>query len=769
MKSNIIIDPTKDRPFIVALSMVKNEEDIIEPFIRHNMKYVDLFCILDNNSFDHTREIIESLQSEGLPIILIDDPEKAYNQKEKITKLCHHAMLTLFPDYLLFLDADEFIKCKSKTDFLHEINQIPKDGKAFIPWQSYITNKSGSESNGFNMLKRLNNEESPQFKAILRIDGNYNSNIIITQGNHDIIGIDNSSYSDEIKIAHYPIRNLKQLKEKCIAGWMAYLLKSPNARHEELGWHWLEMFDKIKSDTLDEELAIEISANYSKTIDENWENRIINDPIKFNFLELKYTKKSSLSSLSKIAKLIEDNLEEKRDPFYQYFNEVLEKKENKQSDETSKYSENDQIFSNDWHFENLFIDIPPFKYFYLKYKPETILDVGCGIGQYLTYFKYAGATRITGIDGISGEASLLEKSEFISQDLENGFEQDQKFDVVICLETLEHLNHETSLRVLKDISKCANKQILFSAAEPGQPGLGHINCMPIDFWIEKWESLGWEVNEFDSISMRMLSTFSWFKRNILVLNKVHTRVITKHPLIDHISQKEFIWWNQKPAIVLSTLQEDLYVPQNQIIVDKTSVAPSLTDINQLLKVELKKTIEDIEKQEIVLEKLKLNNTNQQNQINRQSNVIDEQYHSIEKHSQEISSLHQSIYLLNLYIAKIKKSFSWRITSPLRFLNIVEWINKYSQRKWLKEINNSSLFNRDYYLQNNSDLQKMKMNPAKHYLLHGGSEGRQASQQFDSLFYLETYPDVKDSGINPLVHYLKYGKKEGRQTIKTQSI
>lgn len=54
-----------------------------------------------------------------------------------------------------------------------------------------------------------------------------------------------------------------------------------------------------------------------------------------------------------------------------------------------------------------------------------------------------------------------------------------------------------------------------------------------------------------------------------------------------------------------------------------------------------------------------------------------------------------------------------------------------------------------------------MDPALHYLLHGGTEGRDPSPYFSSRWYLEAYPDVKAAGLNPLVHYLRYGRKEGR--------
>ncbi len=77
------------------------------------------------------------------------------------------------------------------------------------------------------------------------------------------------------------------------------------------------------------------------------------------------------------------------------------------------------------------------------------------------------------------------------------------------------------------------------------------------------------------------------------------------------------------------------------------------------------------------------------------------------------------------------------------------------------IRNSELFDQDWYLERYPDVKDCRMDPAMHYYIYGGFEGRNPSSKFCSSFYFETYPDVKDATINPLVHYLVYGKNEGR--------
>ncbi|MDE2446855.1 MAG: glycosyltransferase family 2 protein, partial [Alphaproteobacteria bacterium] len=57
-KRNLQIGPVVGS---AAISMVRNEQDIIEPFVRHNSALVDLLFVLDNCSTDHTRQILREL------------------------------------------------------------------------------------------------------------------------------------------------------------------------------------------------------------------------------------------------------------------------------------------------------------------------------------------------------------------------------------------------------------------------------------------------------------------------------------------------------------------------------------------------------------------------------------------------------------------------------------------------------------------------------------------------------------------------------------
>lgn len=77
------------------------------------------------------------------------------------------------------------------------------------------------------------------------------------------------------------------------------------------------------------------------------------------------------------------------------------------------------------------------------------------------------------------------------------------------------------------------------------------------------------------------------------------------------------------------------------------------------------------------------------------------------------------------------------------------------------VRSSSLFDADWYLATYPDVASGRVDPLKHYMVCGWSEGRDPGPDFATSSYLRDNPDVARSGINPLVHYLEFGYAEGR--------
>lgn len=82
------------------------------------------------------------------------------------------------------------------------------------------------------------------------------------------------------------------------------------------------------------------------------------------------------------------------------------------------------------------------------------------------------------------------------------------------------------------------------------------------------------------------------------------------------------------------------------------------------------------------------------------------------------------------------------------------------KKIYKLLKKSNLFDKEWYLEKNPDVKKLRVDPLLHYVVVGWKEGRAPSARFDGARYLATYPDVLADGMNPLFHFETSGRDKG---------
>ena len=69
---------------ICSISRIKNEEDIIETFIRYHLNFIDEMIIFEDNSSDDTYEILSKLKKENLPIHVFRNTKEHSEQQDVI-------------------------------------------------------------------------------------------------------------------------------------------------------------------------------------------------------------------------------------------------------------------------------------------------------------------------------------------------------------------------------------------------------------------------------------------------------------------------------------------------------------------------------------------------------------------------------------------------------------------------------------------------------------------------------------------------------------
>ena len=128
--------------------------------------------------------------------------------------------------------------------------------------------------------------------------------------------------------------------------------------------------------------------------------------------------------------------------------------------------------------------------------PQSLLDVGCGLGVWSKAALNLGVKDVVALDAGDVDANnlLVPAKRFRRQLLNERFSLDRKFDVALCLEVGEHLADSAAAVLINNLVEHAD-MIYFSAACPGQPGQGHINCQWPEYWQNLFNSAGYVCDD----------------------------------------------------------------------------------------------------------------------------------------------------------------------------------------------------------------------------------------------------------------------------------
>ena len=151
-------------------------------------------------------------------------------------------------------------------------------------------------------------------------------------------------------------------------------------------------------------------------------------------------------------------------------------------------------------------------------QPSSVIDIGCGTGEFLASFRQHGVDDIQGIDGSYVERDLLVIPQecFTPFDLSQPFAFDRGYDLAVCLEVAEHLLPRSAAQFIASLTRLA-PVILFSAAIPYQGGNGHLNEQWPDYWADLFKQHGYVP--VDALRRRIWNDREipfWYRQNILI-------------------------------------------------------------------------------------------------------------------------------------------------------------------------------------------------------------------------------------------------------------
>lgn len=148
-----------------------------------------------------------------------------------------------------------------------------------------------------------------------------------------------------------------------------------------------------------------------------------------------------------------------------------------------------------------------------------LIDLGAGTGVYVDCMKKIG-WKATGYD----IADPQPNPDLVQQ--QSLFDVDNPARTVLCLEVAEHIDESASDRVIQAVwhNTLPGGVVIWSAAQPGQGGVGHINCQLPEYWRMRAQTQGFRLREDLETDLHRWITagyhMGWFARNRQVWERV---------------------------------------------------------------------------------------------------------------------------------------------------------------------------------------------------------------------------------------------------------
>ncbi len=236
---------------LVAVSVVKNEADIIEAFVRHTGTWVDHHLVFDHDSTDGTREILAELVREGWPLALFTDDVLANLQHVRSNALARLAFDQQGADWVVPLDADEFLCAPNRTAFESALAAVPTGQAGTLAMRNYVPTPADDprEANPVLRLRHRRPGDSTTVKLVIPRSLGTDPGVTAGKGNHALYRGTAPLPASQLPsawLAHFSLRSPHQQLMRVLTAELQKLARG--RAHEGLDVHYRLGFQLLGED-----------------------------------------------------------------------------------------------------------------------------------------------------------------------------------------------------------------------------------------------------------------------------------------------------------------------------------------------------------------------------------------------------------------------------------------------------------------------------------------------------------------------------------------
>lgn len=213
---------------IVAVTRIRNDEDIVEAFVQHHAGMLDHHIFLDNGSDANTLKILSEMKDDGYRLSVYRTDATIFAEAVQNTFLLHRAT-ELDADWVIFLDCDEFIDERFLgTSLRMHLAGLPLNVLC-VPMtvRNYLPTAGDNEAEPIVPLRLRHRDPRPVDLPKVIARGTLGRlGATVERGNH-AVSLNGDSVpmrnDPRLILAHYPSRSGWQLLAKALVGRMKVL------------------------------------------------------------------------------------------------------------------------------------------------------------------------------------------------------------------------------------------------------------------------------------------------------------------------------------------------------------------------------------------------------------------------------------------------------------------------------------------------------------------------------------------------------------------